>query len=199
MAQTKLLLLSCCAPCSCAVIEKLRGEGRGFAVLFYNPNIMPFAEYEKRKEENKKFCVKLGVEFFDLDYDNAGWLAAVRGLEKEPERGARCRECFEHRLRRAARFAREQGFDSFSSVLGVSRRKNMADVNAAAALAAAQEGAIYDDTNWRKNGLEERRGALIARESMYEQLYCGCEFSQRKNKIRRGQQLTSVYSASRVS
>ncbi|MDR1123256.1 MAG: epoxyqueuosine reductase QueH [Elusimicrobiota bacterium] len=184
MRSAKLLLLSCCAPCSCAVIEKLHGEGRGFAVLFYNPNITPFAEYEKRKEENKKFCAGLGVEFFDLDYDNAGWLAAVRGLENEPERGARCRKCFEFRLSRAARFARERGFDGLSSVLGVSRHKNMADVNAAAKAAAAREGLIYDDTNWRKGGLEERRVALIAREKLYEQTYCGCEFSQKARGVK---------------
>ena len=179
-----MLLLSCCAPCSCAVIESLCKQGRVFAVLFYNPNIMPLAEYQKRKEENKKFCAKLGVPFFDLDYDNEGWLAFVSGLEGEPERGARCRKCFEYRLRRAAQFAKAGGYGSFTSVLGVSRHKNMEDVNAVAAKISAELGLPYEDTNWRKDGLEQRRAELIKQENMYEQTYCGCKFTAPKTELK---------------
>ena len=173
----KMLLLSCCVPCSCAAIESLCKQGRAFAVLFYNPNIMPLAEYQKRKEENKKYCAKLGVPFFDLDYDNQAWLAAVAGLENEPERGARCRKCFEYRLNRAAQFAKAGGYDSFASVLGVSRHKSMEDVSAAAAEISAACGLPYEDINWRKDGLEPRRAEIIKQENMYGQTYCGCKFT----------------------
>ena len=176
----KMLLLSCCAPCSCAVIEALHKKGQDFAVLFYNPNIMPQAEYEKRKEENKKYCAKLGVKFIDLDYDNAAWLAFIRGLEEEPEMGERCKKCFAFRLRRAALYGKENGYACFSSVLGVSRHKDLVAVNAIALQIAAQTALPYDDTNWRKAGLEPRRAQLIKEEAMYEQNYCGCLFSQNK-------------------
>ena len=175
----KLLLLSCCAPCSCAVIESLHKQGRDFAVLFYNPNIAPRAEYEKRKAENKRFCGLLSVPFFDLDYDNDAWLDATRGLEGEPERGERCRKCFALRLRRAAQFAKANNFDIFTSVLGLSRHKNLDDVNAIAAEISKEFRLPYDDTNWRKNGITERGRALIKQHNIYEQNYCGCLQSQK--------------------
>jgi predicted adenine nucleotide alpha hydrolase (AANH) superfamily ATPase len=173
----KCLLLSCCAPCSCAVIERLRKQGRTFTVLFYNPNIMPQTEYERRKEENKKICNKFNVPFVDLDYENALWLRAVAGLENEPERGQRCKKCFYFRLEKAAIYAKENDFDIFTSVLGVSRYKNLDDVNKIAGEIAAKHNIIYDNTNWRKDGLEERRAQLIKQESIYNQTYCGCKFS----------------------
>ena len=178
----KLLLLSCCAPCSCAVIEKLAKDKKSFTVLFYNPNIMPQEEYIKRKEENLKLCKKFSVPFIDLDYDNSAWLAFIKGFEAEPERGERCRKCFAFRLKKTARFAKEQGFETFSSVLGVSRYKNLEDVNTIAKDIASKEGIPYVDTNWRKGGLEERRRALIKEEQMYNQNYCGCIFSLNPEK-----------------
>ncbi|WP_424246212.1 hypothetical protein Dip510_001789 [Elusimicrobium posterum] len=175
--KNKLLLLSCCAPCSCAVIEKLYNDGRDFTVLFYNPNIIPFEEYEKRKEENKKLCTNLGVNFVDLDYDNADWQQAIKGFEHTPERGERCRKCFDLRLKKAAAYAKENGYTALSSVLGVSRYKNLDDVNEIAKKAAAEFNILYDDTNWRKGGLEERRRALLKELEIYDQTHCGCQKS----------------------
>jgi predicted adenine nucleotide alpha hydrolase (AANH) superfamily ATPase len=177
----KLLLLSCCGPCSCAVIENLNETGRDFAVLFYNPNIFPRKEYEKRKRENKKLCQKLGVMFVDLDYEHYTWLSFIKGLETEPERGQRCKKCFFMRLKKAAQFAKQNEFESFTSVLGVSRYKNMDDVNAAGLEAAALFNIQYDTTNWRKGGLEDRRRILIKEQNIYDQNYCGCEFSKKRN------------------
>lgn len=177
----KLLLLSCCAPCSCGVIKKLAGEKRNFAVLFYNPNMDSAAEYQKRLAENERVCRTFGVLFISLPYEPDVWRAAVRGLENEPERGRRCSVCFELRLKRAAQFAKENGFTCFSSVLGISRHKDLQQVNAAAARAAAQSAVPYDQTNWRKGGLEELRRALISEMQLYNQSYCGCVFSRRKN------------------
>ncbi|WP_178338361.1 epoxyqueuosine reductase QueH [Candidatus Avelusimicrobium facis] len=180
MPEEKLLLLSCCAPCSCGVIEMLAAQGRTFTVLFYNPNIDTAGEYQKRLAENQRICARFGVPFAQLPYEPERWRAAVAGLEQEPERGRRCSVCFELRLKRAAQYAKEHGFTRFSSVLGVSRYKDLAQVNAAAARAAAAVGVPYDETNWRKGGTEALRHLLIKDMQLYNQTYCGCIFSRRK-------------------
>ena len=179
MTEDKLLLLSCCAPCSCGVIKQLAERGRNFTVLFYNPNIDTSQEYQKRLAENKRVCEKFGVPFVDLPYEPEVWREAVRGLETEPERGKRCSVCFELRLKRAAQYAKENGFTTFSSVLGISRHKDLEQVNAAAARAALAVEVPYDTTNWRKGGLEELRRALNQEMQLYNQTYCGCMFSKR--------------------
>lgn len=179
MSSEKLLLLSCCAPCSCGVIKHLAQQGRPFTVLFYNPNIDTQEEYQKRLAENQRVCEKFNVPFVSLPYEPHVWCAAVQGLENEPERGKRCSVCFELRLKRAAQYAKENGFTCFSSVLGISRHKDLDQVNAAAARAATAEGIPYDTTNWRKGGLEELRRALNQEMQLYNQTYCGCKFSKR--------------------
>lgn len=131
----KLVLVSCCAPCSAGAIKQLV-DGQipdvdDFVVLFFNPNIYPMAEYEKRMAEQIRYCDTLGVRHVELEYDHDAWRAAVRGLESEPERGARCSVCFEYRFRRAAAWARENGYDAVASVLGVSRHKDQAQVDRA--------------------------------------------------------------------
>lgn len=182
MCKEKLLLLSCCAPCSCGVIQKLASQGRSFTVLFYNPNIDGEEEYEKRLEENKRVCARFGVAFVQLPYEPEVWRRAVKGLENEPERGRRCSACFALRLERAAQYARENGFTAFSSVLGISRHKDLEQVNAQARMAAQKQGVPYDETNWRKGGLEEIRRALIKEMQIYNQTYCGCVYSRRLGK-----------------
>lgn len=129
----KILLLSCCAPCSCAVIEKLAAEQADFTVVFYNPNIQPEEEYRKRCDENKRLCAALSVPFVALEYDTERWCSLTQGLEKEPERGRRCSVCFHMRLKRVMEYAKANGFTHVASVLGVSRYKNLAQVNEAAA------------------------------------------------------------------
>ena len=171
--MTKLLLLSCCAPCSCGAIHHLARQGQNFAVLFYNPNIRPYAEYQKRCAENKRVCELYHVPFIELEYDNARWCQLTHGLESEPERGRRCSVCFEMRLRRAFEYARQNGFDKVTSVLGVSRYKNLDQVNQAAVSAGGE--ALYDFANWRKNGLQELRQDLIKELNLYSQNYCGCK------------------------
>ncbi len=178
----KLLLLSCCAPCSCGVIQNLAEQGRQFTVLFYNPNIDSEAEYQKRLAENKRVCARFGVPFAELPYEPQVWHEAVKGLEKELERGKRCSACFYLRLRRAARYAKENGFTAFSSVLGISRHKDLQQVNAAALAAAQQEHIPYDLTNWRKGGTQQLKTALMREMQIYNQNYCGCIYSRRANK-----------------
>ena len=175
LKNEKILLLSCCAPCSVGVIERFKKEGRDFAVLFYNPNIQPLEEYEKRLNENKRLCEEEGIEFFSLEYEPEKWKEATIGLENEPEKGKRCDKCFALRLRRAAQFALENGFSSFTSVLGVSRYKNFDQVTNIALKISKEEGIIYEATNWRKEGGEDRRAKLAKEKNLYHQTYCGCK------------------------
>lgn len=178
----KILLLSCCAPCSCAVIKTLAERGENFAVVFYNPNIRPREEYEKRRAENARVCKIYGVPFIELEYDNERWCELTKGLEDEPERGKRCSICFEMRLRRAMEYALKNGFTSVASVLGVSRWKNLAQVNEAAQKASKKTGMPYVEIEGRKGGMQELRSSLIKELNLYNQTYCGCKPQITKNK-----------------
>lgn len=171
----KFLLLSCCAPCSCAVISKLAEQGEDFAVVFYNPNIRPLAEYEKRRLENQKLCEKYGVPFISLEYDNRRWCELTQGLEDLPERGRRCSICFHMRLKRVMEYAKANGYAAVASVLGVSRYKNLEQVNQAAAQASAETGVPYLQIEGRKGGMQELRSRLITELNLYSQDYCGCK------------------------
>ncbi len=173
----KLLLLSCCAPCSGGALSRAAALGLDVTLLFYNPNIYPISEYEKRRDEQKRACAHFGIHFVELPYEPQEWERLVTGLENEPERGKRCSVCFFMRLKKAAQYAKEHGFEEISSVLGVSRYKDMEQVNAAARAACAQEGVVYNETNWRRNGLEEARRAVWKELNFYSQQYCGCRFS----------------------
>ena len=175
MMKEKLLLLSCCAPCSVGVITDLHQAGTDFTVLFYNPNIRPESEYIRRRDENKRVCEKLGVPFVELDYDNAIWIQETQGLENEPERGKRCDKCFLLRLKAAACYAKENGYTRFSSVLGISRYKDFDQVCRAGRLAAQTAGIPYDETNWRKNDGEAKANRLAKELNLYRQTYCGCK------------------------
>ena len=178
--MANLLLLSCCAPCSAGVIKKLAEEKQQFTVLFFNPNIAPQEEYQRRLSANKKICQNFGINFIELPPNHDEWLKQVAaGFENEPERGARCKRCFLYRLRQAAKYAKENGFDTFSSVLGISRYKDLESVNSAAELAQKEFQIAYDFTNWRKNSAEQEGIKLVKELNLYLQKYCGCEFSKR--------------------
>lgn len=179
MSDRKILLLSCCAPCSCAVIQKLAEEKNDFAVVFYNPNIRPEDEYRKRCNENKKVCDLYHIPFIELEYDNLRWCQLTKGLENEPERGSRCSICFYMRLKRVMEYAKENGFEAVASVLGVSRYKNLLQVNEAAFRASKEVGVPYVEIEGRKNGMQELRNQLIKELNLYNQDYCGCK--PRKN------------------
>ena len=169
------LLLSCCAPCSCGVIKKLADDRENFSVLFYNPNIRPYDEYRRRCEENKRVCEKYGINFIELEYDNDRWCELTKGLENLPERQKRCSICFGMRLRRAFEFAKENGFDAVASVLGVSRYKDLNQVNEVAYIEAKRAGIPYIEIEGRKGGMQELRNQLIKNLALYNQDYCGCK------------------------
>lgn len=184
----KILLLSCCAPCACAVIKKLHDDGVDFAVAFYNPNIHPEAEYIKRRDEQKRLCEQWNIQFVEFEYNPEVWFKQTLPYKDEPERGKRCDICFELRLKRVMQYAKENGFEAVASVLGVSRWKNLAQVNAAAARASAQVGVPYVEIEGRKHGMQEARLALIKELQLYNQDYCGCIYSEQQARLRKAQQ-----------
>ncbi len=185
--HSRLLLHTCCAPCSGEVMERLCASGIDYTLYFYNPNIHPQKEYLLRKEENLRFAQKLKVPFVDGDYDPAKWFAEARGMENEPERGVRCSMCFTSRFVATAVYARTHGFSLISSSLGISRWKDVDQINRAGLqAAAATPGIDYWTLNWRKGGGAERMIAISRREHFYQQEYCGCAYSLRdSNRARR--------------
>ncbi len=172
-----LLLHSCCGPCSSAVLEIVT---RYFdtTVFFYNPNILPAAEFEKRLYwlrhllESAPFA--RDVELIVPDRDEAAFLAAARGLEAEPEGGARCTECFELRLGRTARAAKEGGFEFFATTLTVSPHKNAPLINAIGARWGEETGVKWLPSDFKKKDGYRRSIQLSAQYGLYRQAWCGC-------------------------
>ncbi len=157
-----------------------------FSVFFYNPNIHPKQEYELRKDENIRFAEKHGIPFIDADYDTDSWFARAKGMEMEPERGNRCTMCFDMRFERTALHAHENGFDVISSSLGISRWKNMDQINGCGIKAAAHyPGITYWTYNWRKKGGASRMLEISKKENFYMQEYCGCVYSLRDTNEKR--------------
>ena len=255
---TRVLLHTCCAPCSSAIIECLLQNGITPVIYYSNSNIFPLEEYLHRKDECTRYALSLGLEIVDDDYDHEDWrCVAARGRENEPERGARCLECFKYRLLRAAQYASEHGFSVLTTTLASSRWKDLDQVNAAglwacelvngeaaagvwpprtsslrsappiasdgslpltmprvarvpggqlqqqgvpSPSAVAEGGTVSQEAdtiaeategkfarvewwgqNWRKGGLQDRRNQIIKEMAFYNQQYCGCEYSFRKD------------------
>ena len=183
-----MLLHACCAPCSSAIVEWLLEHDITPVIYYFNPNILPFEEYEIRKNESKRHAESLGIKWIDDDWCHNQWLCAVKGLEHEPERGKRCEECFYYRLLATAKKTQELGIPVFATTLASSRWKNLEQVNAAGRKAAEMVNNTPHDglggnpmafwaQNWRKDGLQDRRNALLKEYGFYNQKYCGCEFS----------------------
>ena len=144
VGATTVLLHTCCAPCSSAIIECLMKNGVTPVIYYSNPNIYPLEEYLIRKNECTRYADSLGLTIIDDDYCHDEWLAHVKGLENEPERGRRCRRCFEMRLRRTARYAHENGISVVTTTLASSRWKSLEQINAAGQWAVEP----YDDVAW---------------------------------------------------
>ena len=180
--ENVVLLHTCCAPCSSAIIECLMLNGVTPVIYYCNPNIYPQEEYEIRKNECTRYAEALGLEIVDADYDHDNWLAEVVGLENEPERGGRCLKCFKLRLLRTAQYAAQRGIKLVTTTLASSRWKSLDQINEAGRWACDKvEGPVWWDQNWRKGGLQERRLQILKEYDFYNQLYCGCEFSMRKD------------------
>jgi predicted adenine nucleotide alpha hydrolase (AANH) superfamily ATPase len=178
--ETKVLIHSCCAPCSGELMELMVENGVDLTIFFYNPNIHPKKEYEIRKQENIRFAEKMNIPFVDGDYDVQNWFHKAKGMGNEPERGVRCTMCFDMRFVRTAQYAEAHGFKVITSSLGISRWKNMEQINASGHFAASQvEDVMYWDYNWRAKGGGARMYEIAKRERFYKQEYCGCIYSLR--------------------
>ena len=188
--ENEVLLHCCCAPCSSAIIEWMLAHDVRPTLYYFNPNIFPEEEYLIRKNECTRYAASLGLDIIDDDYDHEAWRCEVKGMEMEPERGARCLQCFKMRLLHAARKAVELGFGVFTTTLASSRWKSLTQINDAGHWAAKKvleetgKSVRFDDRNWRKGGLQQRRNELLKENGFYNQLYCGCEFSLEAMKKR---------------
>ena len=181
-SRPRLLLHSCCGPCSSSVLEYLT---RYFDVtlLWFNPNIWPQTEFDRRLEAQRRLIGAMdlsdSVSVMIIPREAAPWYEAVKGLEQEPEGGARCTECFRLRLRETARLAAQNGFDCFCSTLTLSRHKDPVRINALGEAFAEEYGVRWLPSEFKKRGRELRSRQLCEQYGIYRQNYCGCEYSVR--------------------
>lgn len=176
-----LLLHSCCAPCSSAVLEQLTGVF-DIAVFFYNPNIAPEAEFIHRVEEQRRFIDELphegAIELIRGEYDDEAFYALARGLEDVSEGGERCTRCFRLRLGKTAQMAAERGFDYFTTTLSISPLKDAQRLNAIGKELAGQFRVPYLFSDFKKKNGYRRSCELSAEYGLYRQDYCGCIYSR---------------------
>lgn len=179
-----LLLHSCCAPCSSYVIEYLSSYFR-ITVFYYNPNIYPEQEYEKRVQEQqeliRKMPVKYPILFVEGAFEKEKFYEMAQGLEDAPEGGARCIKCYEMRLRKTAELAQKENFDYFTTTLSISPLKNAEKLNKIGTHLAEIYGIEYLLSDFKKKNGYKRSTELSREYGLYRQDYCGCEFSIRTN------------------
>ncbi len=177
--KPKLLLHSCCGPCSSYVLMYLSKHFE-ITLFYYNPNIFPPEEYEKRLFNQKKVIEKTGyATLMPSEYDHGEFLAATKGLEKEREGGKRCTECFKIRLQKTAKAAAEGGFDYFATTLSVSPHKNAALLGKLGEEIGREYGVKHLPSDFKKREGYKRSIELSKELELYRQDYCGCEFSAR--------------------
>jgi len=178
--KPNLLLHSCCGPCSTQVLSFLVPYFN-ITVLYYNPNIEPKAEYEKRKSEQIRFIKEFNhdnISFMDCDYDNESFHEAVRGLENEPEGGARCPVCFKLRMEYTAKLASSANYEYFGTTLTVSPYKNSAQINTIGALLEEKYGVKYLYSDFKKKDGYKNSIILSKEYNLYRQDYCGCMYGR---------------------
>lgn len=178
--HNRLLLHSCCGPCSSSVIERLR-DYFDITVIYYNPNIEPKEEYEKRKSEQLRLLNELGIKFMDIDYLNNEYHDKVKGYETEPENGLRCPLCFELRLDKTASLAKENKFDFFGTTLTVSPHKNSKIINEIGLKLEDKYKIKYLVSDFKKEDGYKRSIELSKKYDLYRQDYCGCLYSKGVN------------------
>lgn len=180
--KPRLLLHVCCGPCSTEVIERL-AQDNALVLYFFNPNIFPKEEHDRRLAEAERYAAAHGHRFIRGEWDHDGWLSAVKGLEGEPEGGERCVRCFELRLARSAKRAREEGAGLFTTTLTVSPHKSAAAVNAPGEEAGRREGVAFLAEDFKKKDGFLRSCRKAKEAGMYSQDYCGCEFSVKRKEV----------------
>lgn len=180
--RPKLLIHSCCAPCSSYVLEYL-SKYFEITIFYYNPNIYPEEEYIRRVEEQKQLIhampLELTIHFCKGNYQPSQYYQAVKGLEGEPEGGERCFVCYELRLREAAFLAQEGGYDYFTTTLSISPHKKSEKLNEIGNKLAVEFGVSYLPSDFKKRNGYKRSIELSKEYDLYRQDYCGCIFSMR--------------------
>jgi predicted adenine nucleotide alpha hydrolase (AANH) superfamily ATPase len=179
-SDRRLLLHVCCAPCGTAALERLQQQGL-VTLFFSNANLFPQEEYEKRLGAVRRLADVCACGLVEDDYDHLAWRQWIASLEYEPERGARCRRCFEFSLGRAARYAQAQGFDGLTTSLTISPHKSTADIHAVGRGLTD----LFLEIDFKHPDGFRRSVELTRRHGLYRQDYCGCEFSLAERDRRR--------------
>lgn len=176
-AKPKLLLHICCAPCSTYPIKALQEE-YDVELFFYNPNIHPEEEYKARLEEAKKYADKIGVKFYEADYDTNIWFNCTQGLEDEPEGGVRCEICYRIRLGKTALFALANGLKNFATTLSVSPHKKANTINEVGQMLGNIYSLNFYEADFKKKNGFKIAARLAKDAGLYRQDYCGCIYSK---------------------
>ena len=181
----KLFLHSCCAPCSSYVLEYL-SDYFEITDFYYNPNITPKEEYEKREKELRSLIERMPfkhpVTFLSGPYEPERFFEAVKGLEDVPEGGERCTICYELRMREAARLAAEGGYDYFTTTLSISPLKDAERINRIGQMLEEEYGVCHLPSDFKKKGGYQRSVELSGEYDLYRQNYCGCIFSRNNRR-----------------
>lgn len=181
--KPSVLLQSCCGPCSSAVLEYLT-QYFDVTLLWYNPNLYPEDEFERRLRTQKHLIESMGlsgsVRILTEPWRSEDYYSGIRGLENEPEGGRRCVECFRLRLAETARLAKLHGYDYFCTTLTLSRHKNAVIINSLGEEIGEAFGVRWLPSDFKKHGGELRSVELSVKHGLYRQKYCGCEFSMRR-------------------
>jgi len=172
----KILLHSCCAPCSAYVIQELQKEYK-VTLFYFNPNIFPKEEYQKRLAEAKEYCQKIKVDFIEAEYDHGLWLEKIKGYENEPERGKRCQIYYQLRLEKTALEAKKMGCSIFCSTLSISPHKDAQMINKIGLELSKEYRIEYLESDWKKQEGFKKACDISREEGFYRQDYCGCEFT----------------------
>lgn len=184
--KPSLLLHACCAPCSSYVLEYL-SKYFTITILYYNPNIYPETEYQRRLNELKKFLQECSfvhhVSLVETSYDRKEYASAIQGLETLGERSKRCYQCYSFRMEEASKYAKENHFDYFTTTLSISPYKNSEWINEIGASLEEKYGVSYLYADFKKKNGYKRSLELSKEYHLYRQDYCGCEYSKREREL----------------
>ena len=173
----KLLLHACCAPCGAYSRELFVELGYDVTYYFYNPNIFPIEEHNRRLDELLRFCKDKNIPIIVEKEDFEFWNSKVKGYENEPEKGKRCHICYEIRLKKTAQKAKELGFDCFTTTLSISPHKSYEMIKEISEKLSKEIGIEYIDVNLKKKDGYKKSVILSQKYGFYRQNYCGCKFS----------------------
>ncbi len=176
--NNRLLLHICCAGCGAFVSQELKKD-YNLTLYYYNPNIYPESEYKKRETEVKRIAKKYKLPLIIEDYRHDKWLDSIKGLENEPEKGKRCYQCYEYRMRKLVQKAKELKFDFFSTTLSVSPFKVYKYIKEIGDKLSIEYSLSFHDQDYKKKEGFKKAAILSKELNLYRQNYCGCEFSRR--------------------